>query len=304
MIETLQGDAIAVIETLSKRFYNTCVTSPPYWGCRSYGDYPSIWDSITYTPMTGANPITIPSWEGCLGQEPTPELYVGHMVLIFRAVSQVLRNDGSLWLNLGDTYISKWSCPRTNKIGNGNLGKSERVNRAGNGLKEKDLTGIPWRVALALQADGWFLRMDNIWSKPNPMPDGAQDRSQRSHEYVFQLSQKHRYLFDREAYKVLSKRGSFKNRPSVWTVPVRSGGGTQGHNASFPMELIEPCIVSSSPIYGKVLDPFGGLGVTGVACKLLRRSCTQIDINPEYVKRSHNAVDSAPPPQLKLWEEV
>ena len=185
-----QGDALAVLKTWPDAFIQTCVTSPPYWGLRDYGV------------------------AGQLGLEKTPQEYVEKMVALFREVRRVLRDDGTLWLNLGDSYASAWSCNRPNVIGNGSPHAATRMKRiprgrgrwgggnvAAPGLKEKDLCGIPWRVAFALQVDGWYLRSDIIWAKPNPMPESVTDRPTKSHEYLFLFSKNERYYYDQEAIK-------------------------------------------------------------------------------------------------------
>ncbi|WP_048481497.1 DNA-methyltransferase [Paenibacillus polymyxa] len=208
----LQGNNIEVMPTLPAGSFHTCVTSPPYWGLRDYGLEPSYWPEVTYTPMPGLPSITVPEWTGCLGLEPTPEMFVAHSVAVFREVWRLLRDDGTLWLNYGDSYAG--AGPRRDEGFNARYhgkhylsdkqGDIDRV-RPGrsmpNGLKPKDLIGIPWRVAFALQADGWYLRMDNIWSKPNPMPESVQDRPTKAHEYVFLLSKSERYYYDKDAIK-------------------------------------------------------------------------------------------------------
>jgi DNA modification methylase len=174
----LAGDVLAKLRELPDGSVQCCVTSPPYWGLRDY------------------------QAEGQLGLEKTPEEYVANMVAVFREVKRVLRDDGTLWLNLGDSYASAFSCDRRNVVGNGSPDENcQRANRLSGILKEKDLCGIPWRVAFALQADGWYLRSDIIWNKPNPMPESVRDRCCKSHEYVFLLSKSQRYFFDLEAIK-------------------------------------------------------------------------------------------------------
>lgn len=203
----LQGDNMAIMPQLDAESFNTCVTSPPYWGLRDYKVPPSKWPEATYIPMAGLPSMTVPAWTGCLGLEPTPEMFVAHLVLVFREVWRLLRSDGTLWLNLGDSYAGSGKGAWKNKDGQ----KEVYVNDPGNevtkipknpsGLKNKDLVGIPWRVALALQADGWYLRMDNIWSKPNPMPESVTDRTTKAHEYFFLLAKSERYYYDHEAIK-------------------------------------------------------------------------------------------------------
>ncbi|MFB5761052.1 DNA-methyltransferase [Paenibacillus medicaginis] len=207
----LHGNCLEVMPTLPAGSFNTCVTSPPYWGLRDYGLPASEWPEVTYTPMPGLPPVTVPAWTDCLGLEPTPEMFVGHMVLVFREVWRLLRDDGTLWLNFGDSYCS--TAPGTqgdpihakgyfSGVSEQRAAASARVRPdIPAGLKKKDLIGIPWRVAFALQADGWYLRMDNIWNKPNAMPESVQDRPTKAHEYVFLLSKSERYYYDKEAIK-------------------------------------------------------------------------------------------------------
>lgn len=208
----IQGDCLQVMPTLPEKHFHTCVTSPPYWGLRDYGIPPSSWTEATYTPMPGLVPITVPAWTGCLGLEPTPEMFVAHIVLVFREVWRVLRDDGTAWVNFGDSYSGsgtkrdeglneRWHGKQylSNKQGDSDQHRPARVKPSG--LKPKDLIGIPWRVAFALQADGWYLRMDNIWHKPNPMPESVRDRPTKAHEYMFLLSKSERYYYDYEAIK-------------------------------------------------------------------------------------------------------
>lgn len=199
----LQGDNRIVMQTLDPETYHCCITSPPYLWVRDYGVPPSEWPEVTYTPMTGCQPITVPEWTGCLGLEPTVEMFVAHIVLTMRDVWRLLRKDGTIWVNFGDSYYAKRS-------ENGlsyqiKTGKSESYMLRSGGklkyLKSKDLIGIPWRVAFALQADGWYLRSDIIWSKPNPMPESVNDRPTKAHEYIFLLSKSERYYYDSNAIK-------------------------------------------------------------------------------------------------------
>lgn len=201
----LTGDCTKIMPMLEPEKYDCCVTSPPYLWVRDYGIQPTDWPEITYTPMAipGLPSITVPAWTGCLGLEPTPHMFVAHSVHVFRMVWRLLRKDGTLWLNYGDTYakagISGMGDPT---IGTRNLGGMKAIAKSiPPGLKPKDLIGIPWQVAFALQADGWYLRMDNIWAKPNPMPESVTDRTTKSHEYYFLLSKSERYYYDHEAIK-------------------------------------------------------------------------------------------------------
>lgn len=291
-LKVMIGDCRESMRALEAGSVQTCVTSPPYFGLRDYGH------------------------DGQIGLEQTPDAFVAAMVEVFREVRRVLADDGTLWLNLGDSYASAWACNRRNVIGSGSLenGKREaRPNRLTDGLKEKDLIGIPWRVALALQADGWYLRQDIIWYKPNPMPESVRDRCTKAHEYIFMFSKKPKYFFDCEAIKepvapssaarlaqptlaqqVGSARvpgktngnmkavgnGETRNRRSVWTVTTKPYKGA--HFATFPPDLIEPCVLAGSRHGDTVLDPFGGSGTTaGVALKHGRKAVL-CELNPDY----------------------
>ena len=272
-VEVLLGDCLEQMRTLPDCSINTCVTSPPYFGLRDYGA------------------------DGQIGLEDTPEAYVARLVEVFREVRRVLRDDGTLWLNLGDSYGSR-----------------------------KQLIGIPWRVAFALQADGWYLRQDIIWHKPNPMPESVRDRCTKAHEYVFLLSKGPRYYFDVEAIKerALSelqprkrpnglsvedgkKTGAYRpncgvsetrNRRSVWTVTTKPYSGA--HFATFPPDLIEPCVLAGAPVGGTVLDPFGGSGTTaGVALKHGRKAIL-CEINPDYAAMVDGRILQIAPAQESL----
>lgn len=185
----------------------TIVTSPPYWGLRDYGVPPTYFPAVTFVPVAGLPPITVPEWTGCLGLEPDPWMFVGHMVEVFRLARDLLASDGTLWMNFGDSYASSGgpTGPMTGAAfinrqrGKAAICISNRAGRADTGLKPKDLCGIPWRIAFALQADGWYLRQDNIWSKPNPMPESTRDRCTKAHEYMFLLAKSERYFFDQDA---------------------------------------------------------------------------------------------------------
>jgi len=246
-----QGDCRAALAGLAEESFACCVTSPPYWGLRDYGT------------------------EGQIGLEETLENYVATLVDVFHETRRVLRRDGVLWLNLGDAYNAY----------NGNRGPSRgKVNRRhhefmpalpkGHGLtcktlKPKDLIGIPWRVALALQRDGWYLRGDVIWHKPNPTPERVKDRPHRSHEYLFLFSKSDRYSF------VLPK----DRRTSVWTVPTKP---YKGHRAVFPPKLIEPCILAGSRPGDLVLDPFAGSGTTLATAAQTGRKAVGVELNRDY----------------------
>jgi DNA modification methylase len=257
----------------------TCVTSPPYFGLRDYGH------------------------EGQLGLEPTPEEYVANIVKVFQSVRDLLTDDGTLWLNLGDSYwnhspVRKSSSGAFDKTWTGGkISKGER--RRANGhptLKMKDLIGIPWRVAFALQADGWFLRQDIIWNKPNPMPEPARDRFTKAHEYIFLLSKSSKYRFDRKAIpKPIEGRGF----ESVWTVATKPYKGA--HFATFPPALIEPCILAGSRSGDVVFDPFMGSGTTAATALRLGRQYLGCELNPEYEPLQQERIASAVPPQAELF---
>ncbi len=337
-VRILQGDCRDVLRTLQDESVHCCVTSPPYWGLRDYGHPEQI------------------------GQEATHEEYVETLVEVMREVRRALRADGTLWLNLGDTYASG-ACERNPEINfrnsttrgfpTGNMAAIKKPSTLGTGLKPKDLIGIPWRVALALQADGWWLRSDTIWYKPNAMPENVDDRPARAHEYLFLLSKNEHYHYDHEAIKepasdamiVETEQGYdgiglkdyagngvqnpsdvksriianarkradqfggakhsgdttkhsngsiytgriMVNKRSVWTIPTKPYRGS--HFATFPPDLVKPCILAGCPAGGTALDPFGGSGTTAMVALELGRSAIVIELNADYVplikKRTH-----------------
>jgi DNA modification methylase len=310
-VRLLIGDCRDRLRELDAESVHTCVTSPPYFGLRDYGV------------------------DGQIGLEDTPDAFVAQMVEVFREVRRVLRDDGTLWLNLGDSYAGA-------KVGNTNGGTSSGLKRDGRaeasrqatnaamaddlggmtfrkkrpaGLKDKDLIGIPWRVAFALQADGWYLRQDIIWAKPNPMPESVRDRCTKAHEYLFLLSKGPRYHFDADAIAEAAQHPLMthqstkqapgaasaylgnapsnlgrcgtneegtRNKRSVWTVATQPYSGA--HFATYPPELIEPCILAGCPAGGTVLDPFGGAGTTGLVADRLQRNAVLIELNPAYAE--------------------
>ena len=285
------GDCLETLRQMPDGLVQTCVTSPPYFGLRDYGH------------------------AGQIGLEPTPDEFVAKLVEVFREVRRVLRDDGTLWVNIGDSYNA------AGRTGHGTrVGYKQGSNRASStgadacrpsvaGLKEKDLIGVPWMLAFALRADGWYLRQDIIWHKPNPMPESVMDRCTKAHEYVFLLSKSERYFFDAEAIKEpavtvgdtrhlrrdktadarLSPSGregngkpqaETRNRRSVWTVATRPYKGA--HFATFPTDLIEPCILAGAPAGGIVLDPFFGSGTTGQVSQALGRQFVGLELNEAY----------------------
>lgn len=199
----LSGAVPWVLEREPAGHYHACVTSPPYWGLRDYGLAPSDWPAVEYSPMAGLPPVAVPAMRCALGLEPSPEAYIAHLVLVFRAVRRVLREDGVLWLNLGDSYAANRDKQVTpTKWKSLKQGQPSSVPW---GLKPKDLVGIPWRAAFALQADGWYLRSDVIWAKPNPMPESVSDRPTKAHEYLFILTKSLRYFWDADAVRERAK---------------------------------------------------------------------------------------------------
>lgn len=206
----IHGDALTELHKLTAKSVQCCVTSPPYHGLRDYGVPPTDWPDVSYSPMAGLPPMTISAMSCCLGMEPDLWAFIGHIVLIFRGVRHTLKDDGTLWLNMGDAYASIGggysacgSRCESDVVGRGTRsaiqkGKARKPNE---GLKPKDLTGQPWRVAFALQADGWYLRSEIIWHKRNPMPESVQDRPTKAHEQLFLFSKSLKYFYDAEAIK-------------------------------------------------------------------------------------------------------
>ena len=220
-----------------------------------------------------------------LGMEDTPEEFVDNLVKVFREVKRVLRDDGTVWLNLGDSYNAGRN---GGHAGGSKQNHKKYLQRSGAnvvGLKPKDLVGIPWRVAFALQQDGWYLRQDIIWHKPNPMPESVKDRCTKAHEYIFLLSKSTKYYFDNEAIKEdLAKSSNVsnkRNKRSVWTITTKPFKGA--HFATFPMDLIEPCVLAGCPEGGTVLDPFGGSGTTGIVAVNNKRNAVLCELNQEYI---------------------
>lgn len=276
----IHGDCREVLRTLPDASVHCCVTSPPYWGLRDYGHAQQI------------------------GLEQTPDAYVAEMVAVFREVRRVLREDGTLWLNLGDSY----------------------ANSGAHGLKAKDLVGMPWRVAFALQSDGWWLRSDCIWAKLNPMPESILDRPTKGHEYVFMLTKSQRYYFDMDAVKeplAPASEGHYKyafggTKAQALTAAEADGPGTRthiigyrkkpdgrhirtvwpfsfepytgAHFAVMPSKLAERCILASCPLGGTVLDPFLGAGTTGLVALRLKRTIIGIEINRNYAEMARKRI--------------
>lgn len=248
----IESDAMIALQRLPSESVQCIVTSPPYWGLRDYGI------------------------EGQIGLEEKLQQYINKLTSIFSEAKRVLRDDGVFWLNIGDGYTSGNRGYRAPDKKNPARAMSIRPDTP-DGLKPKDLLGIPWRIALALQADGWYLRSDIIWNKPNAMPESVKDRPTRSHEYVFMLTKREKYYYD---YQAIKENG--RNKRTVWS--VNTAPFPEAHFATFPPALIEPCILSSTKENDVVLDPFFGSGTVGVVCQENRRRFIGIELNNEYVR--------------------
>ena len=303
----LCGDALDLLRTLPSESVHTCVTSPPYYGQRDYGV------------------------DGQIGCEETLEAYIEKLVMVFREVRRVLCPTGTLWLNVGDTYATGTRAGRQQSpnpgVGANRPEAQNGTRRIGNptGCKTKDLVGVPWLLALTLRADGWFLRQDIIWQKPNAMPESVKDRCTKSHEYIFLMSKAERYYFDAAAISepVTSSKGNAKtfrggrvytggrshdnsaqvereshgnqenqtgrrNKRDVWSISTKGYAGA--HFATFPEKLVEPCVLAGCPVGGTVLDPFAGSGTTGVVAKRLGRGFVGCEISPTYAKMAEERI--------------
>jgi site-specific DNA-methyltransferase (adenine-specific) len=251
-----EGDALTVLRRLPAGSVRCVVTSPPYWGLRDYGS------------------------EEQIGLEGTMQQFLHRLVSIFAEIKRVLSDDGTLWLNIGDGYTSGNRGYRAPDKKNPARAMDVRPDTP-EGLKPKDLIGIPWRLAFALQDDGWYLRSDVVWNKPNAMPESVKDRPARSHEFLFMLTKSERYFYDWQAVREVADGGGLRNRRSVWNVNTRPFAGA--HFATFPPDLIRPCIQASTQPGDYVLDPFFGSGTVGLVCQEESRQYIGIELNPEYV---------------------
>lgn len=312
----LLGDALEQLRKLPPESVHTCVTSPPYYNLRDYGA------------------------AGQIGNEASVEEYLQTLVSVFREVRRVLRSDGTLWVNMGDSYAGSGKGrmadgthydKKPSKSGNyGGTRNGHLKKTVAAGCKPKDLIGVPWQLAFALRANGWYLRQDIIWNKSNCMPESVRDRCTKSHEYIFLLSKSERYYFDAAAISepITSTKGNARtfrgggaytggrardnsaqvereshgnrenqtgrrNKRDVWTVSTNGFRGA--HFAVFPEKLIEPCILAGSPLGGTVLDPFAGSGTTGVVAKRLRRDFIGCEINPDYAQMAADRIAAATP---------
>ena len=312
MIKILNGDCRDVLKTLPDCSVHCCVTSPPYFGLRDYG------------------------CAGQIGLESTPDAYVAELVAVFREVKRVLRDDGTLWLNLGDSYAGSGKGIGSDHgkavFTDGEITKTDWSKIR---LKPKDLIGIPWKVAFALQADGWYLRQDIIWAKPNPMPESVTDRCTKSHEYIFLLTKSARYFYDNKAIaEPISESYASDKRPhgilrqrfyseskyvkegmlekderELKDIPgridttrnrrsvwsINTQPYKEAHFATFPEEIPRTCILAGSKKGDTILDPFSGAGTTGVVAEKLGRKYIGIELNPEYVKMSDDRMWNVQP---------
>lgn len=345
-LRVIQGDCRETLRTLDERSVQCVVTSPPYYGLRDYGV------------------------NGQIGLEDSPEKYVSELVSVFREVRRVLKDDGTLWLNLGDSYYN-YRPGGTSQVKQ-SLAKHQgavvettsKRNKVFEGIKEKDLIGIPWMVAFALRADGWYLRQDIIWAKPNPMPESVTDRCTKSHEYIFLLTKNKSYYYDQDAIREPAKDSSVArlaqdaenqigsdrvpgktngrmkavkfggskygeskdvkhntksgkewvptqadgalyitaNKKTVWTVATKPY--TEAHFATFPPELIEPCILAGSKEGDIVLDPFNGSGTTGAVALKHRRHYIGCELNPDYIELTHRRFSKVQPVLFQTREGV
>lgn len=262
----MEGDALHALRLLPSNSIQCVVTSPPYWGLRDYGI------------------------DGQIGLEGTLPQFINHLVAIFNEIKRVLRDDGTLWVNIGDGYTSGNRGYRATDKKNPARAMAVRPDTP-EGMKPKDLQGIPWRLAFALQDDGWYLRSDIVWHKPNAMPESVKDRPTRAHEYLFMLTKSERYFYDYEAVKEPGLNGKLRNRRSVWDVNTQPFA--EAHFATFPPKLIEPCILASTRPGDYVLDPFFGSGTVGIVCSEHKRSYVGIELNPEYVTISAKRLNAA-----------
>ena len=304
----IEGDCIQKMKELPEKSINTCVTSPPYYALRNY------------------------QMDGQVGVEESPDDYVQKIVQVFREVRRVLKDDGTIWINLGDSYAGSGGAGNQfDQIENGLSPYKQTGSPKDIGLKPKDLMGIPWRVAFALQADGWYLRSDIIWHKPNPMPESVKDRPTKSHEYIFLMSKNRTYYYDQESIKTPVKQENMKGTPThkrstkdwgdgtgvkthngfdksydmankrdVWTVPTDKFEGQ--HFATFPKELIKPCILAGCPEGGTVLDPFNGSGTTCIVSLQNNRKYIGIELNPEYCIIAHKRISTEVSPLISIME--
>ena len=323
----LVGDCRETLRALAAGSVRCAISSPPYWALREYGTAPLTWPAVAYAPMPGLPAIVeVPAMRCSLGLEPTPEAYVAHLVLVYRELRRVLADDGTCWVNLGDCHATGAGSARNpgGSFGKqsgltgerGGIPRSAPNRQPQAGLKPKDLCGLPWRVAFALQADGWWLRSDVIWHKPDVLPESVADRPTRAHEYLFLLAKRRRYYFDgraiaepvtcpeastpedmarafgrrrattpaprQSAPRATGAAPTVRNRRTVWRIATSKYAGP--HFAVFPRELVEPCVLAGSARGDTVLDPFGGSGTTAAVALDHGRSAVLCELSPAYAQ--------------------
>lgn len=292
-VSILVGDCVEQMKLLPSGSMQMCVTSPPYFGLRDYGV------------------------DGQIGRELTPDEFVSSLVIVFREVKRLLKDDGTLWLNIGDSYARTGGTDKKPSV-SATVGSTRNTlkqnsdrkqNAASIGLKAKDLVGVPWMLAFALRADGWYLRQEIIWHKTNAMPESVKDRCVKAHEQIFLLTKKPKYYFDYDAVREPAVKGASgskfnkgktathqlnrasekdraetatRNKRSVWAIATQPFA--EAHFATFPPSLIEPCILAGSRFGDTVLDPFGGAGTTGLVSQQHGRDAVLTELNPEYAE--------------------
>jgi DNA modification methylase len=353
------GDVRTAMQSIPDQSVQTCITSPPYWGLRDYGTgtwlggdeacshkrdskYSDKTITVHKNPAIGGvgDAIYKSICERCgatredeqLGLEESPQQYVDQMVEVFREVWRVLKDDGTLWLNIGDSYAGSGKGPAGNLGATHNERHMEHKHSAivPDGLKPKDLVGIPWRLAFALQADGWYLRQDIIWHKPNPMPESVTDRCTKSHEYVFLLTKSRHYFYDHEAIKEpvaqdwgtrdrtqgkyhnegtgltphsgLTKSYETRNKRDVWTVATKPY--KEAHFAVMPEALVEPCLLAGSAAGDTVFDPFTGSGTVGMVALRHNRNFVGTELNPTYAELAVNRIYNDAPLLNEIEKEL
>jgi len=269
-LEVLVGDSLDLLPKLTTESIQCCVTSPPYWGLRDYEHSAQI------------------------GSEPSPVDYVQNLIKIFREVKRVLRNDGTLWLNIGDGYARNGGVGKHGP--NAIVGNTKKLIQKRNckvpdcwGLKDRDLLGMPWRVAFALQEDGWILRSKITWVKKNPMPESVKNRPTSATEEIFMFAKSTTYYYNSESIR----EESGANLRNYWI--LNQDAGKYGHPAAFPRELARRCILLGSNEGQIVLDPFGGSGTTGIVANELHRKAIIIELNPTYAEMALSRGSSVQP---------
>lgn len=273
MFQILQGDCRTKLKDVPEESIQCCITSPPYWHLRDY------------------------ECEGQIGNDPTPEEYAVTLSETFSSVHRVLRQDGVLFLNLGDTYCGGGGyCPNAPSNQKGSKQSTNRGSKVGArpippGYKAKDLVGFPWLMAFELRKAGWYLRADIVWDKTNCMPENVTDRPTRSHEYVFLFSKSAKYYYNHEAVKEKTAKGKLRNCRTVWQIPKATSRTV--HTSVFPEALVERCVLAGSQEGDAVLDPFVGSGTTGVVSTRLGRNFVGIEINPDYCKICNERIEKA-----------